>query len=105
MLLYGLLKGGREIVKKKSLEKNSVLEVLIIYTLLSFIFVLPGIKNAMGVDVKILLPIAFKSLVIFIAWILSFRAIKQMPVSLYGVIDLSRVVFASALGILVLRAS
>ena len=57
----------------------------------------------MGVDVKILLPIALKSLVIFIAWILSFRAIKQMPVSLYGVIDLSRVVFASALGILVLR--
>ena len=103
VLLYGLLKGGREIVKKKSLEKNSVLEVLIIYTLLSFIFVLPGIKSAMGVDVKILLPIALKSLVIFIAWILSFRAIKQMPVSLYGVIDLSRVVFASALGILVLR--
>ena len=103
MLLYGLLKGGREIVKKKSLEKNTVIEVLIVYTLLSFIFVLPGIKNAMSVDWIYLLPIAFKSLIIFIAWILSFRAIKQMPVSLYGVIDLSRVVFASALGIIILR--
>ena len=103
MLLYGLLKGGREIVKKKSLEKNTVIEVLIVYTLLSFIFVLPGIKNAMSVDRIYLLPIAFKSLIIFIAWILSFKAIKQMPVSLYGVIDLSRVVFASALGIIILR--
>ena len=34
---------GREIVKKKSLEKNSVIEVLIIYTLLSFIFFLTNV--------------------------------------------------------------
>ncbi|MCR5847190.1 MAG: EamA family transporter [Lachnospiraceae bacterium] len=103
VLLYGFLKGGREIVKKKSLEKNTVIEVLILYTLLSFIFVLPGAKNAMSVDFRFLIPIAFKSLLIFIAWILSFKAIKQMPVSLYGIIDLSRVVFASVLGIIVLR--
>ena len=103
VLLYGLLKGGREIVKKKSLEKNSVIEVLIIYTLLSFVFVLPGAKSAWGVQVKFLLPIAFKSFIIFTAWILSFKAIKQMPVSLYGVIDLSRVLFATLLGIVVLK--
>ena len=103
VLLYGLLKGGREIVKKKSLEKNSVIEVLIIYTLLSFIFVLPGAKSAWGVQVKFLLPIALKSFIIFTAWILSFKAIKQMPVSLYGVIDLSRVLFATLLGIVVLK--
>ncbi len=63
VLLYGLLKGGREIVKKKSLEKNTVLEVLILYTLLSFIIVLPGIKEAMHVEWLYLLPIAFKSLI------------------------------------------
>lgn len=103
VLLYGLLKGGREIVKKKSLEKNSVIEVLIIYTLLSFIFVLPGAKSAWGVQVKFLIPIALKSFIIFTAWILSFKAIKQMPVSLYGVIDLSRVLFATLLGIVVLK--
>ena len=104
VLLYGLLKGGREIVKKKSLEKNSVLEVLILYTLISFVFVLPGVKNAFEIkNYLYLLPIAFKSLIIFIAWILSFKAIKQMPVSLYGIIDLSRVVFASALGIIILH--
>ena len=102
VLLYGLLKGGREIVKKKSLEKNSVLEVLILYTLLSFVFVLPTIPHVGGVQPKIMFFIAIKSLVIFTAWILSFKAIRQMPVSLYGIIELSRVVFATVLGVLII---
>ena len=102
VLLYGLLKGGREIVKKKSLEKNTVLEVLILYTLLSFVFILPTAPKAGGVEWKIMIFIALKSLVIFTAWILSFKAIKQMPVSLYGIIDLSRVVFATVLGVIVI---
>lgn len=102
MLLYGLLKGGREIVKKKSLEKNTVLEVLVLYTLLSFVFILPTVPKAGGVGWKTMIFIALKSLVIFTAWILSFKAIKQMPVSLYGIIDLSRVVFATVLGVLVI---
>ena len=102
VLLYGLLKGGREIVKKKSLEKNSVLEVLILYTTLSFLFVVPTAKSAWGVDWQTMIFIAFKSFIIFAAWILSFKAIKKMPVSLYGIIDLSRVLFATALGIIFL---
>ena len=44
-----------------------------------------------------------KSLIIFCAWILSFKAIKKMPISLYGVLDLSRVLFATLLGSLVLH--
>lgn len=43
-LLYGVLKGVREIVKKKALEKNSTLEVLFLYTVLAFLFVLPDAK-------------------------------------------------------------
>lgn len=101
VLLYGLLKGGREIVKKKSLEKNSVLEVLIMYTSLSFLFVLPSVGEVGGVVPKDMFWIAVKSFVIFAAWILSFKAIKQMPISLYGVIDLSRVIFSTILGILI----
>ena len=33
----------------------------------------------------------------------SFRAIKKMPISLYGVLDLSRVLFATLLGVVVLH--
>jgi len=102
VLLYGVLKGVREVFKKKALEKNSIMEVLFFYTLLSFIMVLPEAKNAFSVDTEHLLYIALKSFVIFIAWICSFLAIKKMPISMYGVLDLSRVLFSTLLGAFVL---
>lgn len=103
VLLYGVLKGVREIVKKKALEKNSTIEVLFMYTLLSFLIVLPDAKNAMGLAPHFYFYIALKSFVIFLAWMFSFRAIKKMPISLYGVLDLSRVLFATLLGVIVLQ--
>ena len=103
VLLYGVLKGVREIVKKKALERNSTLEVLFMYTFLSFLFVVPDVKNAMGLETKYYLYIAFKSFIIFLAWMFSFKAIKRMPISLYGVLDLSRVLFATLLGVIVLQ--
>lgn len=103
VLLYGVLKGVREIVKKKALERNSTLEVLFMYTFLSFLFVVPDVKNAMGLETKYYLYIVFKSFIIFLAWMFSFKAIKRMPISLYGVLDLSRVLFATLLGVIVLQ--
>ncbi len=103
VLLYGVLKGVREIVKKKALEKNSTIEVLFMYTLLSFLIVLPDAKNAMGVEPHFYFYIAMKSFVIFLAWMFSFKAIKKMPISLYGVLDLSRVLFATLLGVAVMQ--
>ncbi|MCM1122501.1 MAG: EamA family transporter [Eubacterium sp.] len=103
VLLYGVLKGVREIVKKKALEKNSTIEVLFMYTLLSFLIVLPGAKSAMGMEPKFYFYVALKSFVIFLAWMFSFKAIKKMPISLYGVLDLSRVLFATLLGVIVLQ--
>ena len=103
VLLYGVLKGVREIVKKKALERNSTLEVLFMYTFLSFLIVVPDVKNAMGLEPKYYLYIALKSFVIFLAWMFSFKAIKRMPISLYGVLDLSRVLFATLLGVIVLQ--
>lgn len=108
MLVYGLLKGGREIVKKKCLERSSIVEVLFFYTLIGWILVLliPGsAKDAMTFDVHFLPLVIVKSFVIFLAWILSFKAIKSMPVSMYGVLDMSRVIFATILGLTVLQES
>lgn len=67
VLLYGLLKGAREIAKKKAMEKNSVMDVLVVYTLLSFLLVLPQAPKAGGVTVRQLSFIALKSFVIFLA--------------------------------------
>jgi len=102
-LLYGVIKGTREIIKKKSMEKNSILEVLFVYTLLSFLMVTPGVTKAGGVDATTMLLIAVKSFVIFVAWIFSFKAIKKMPISLYGLLDLSRVIFSTLMGVIFLR--
>ncbi|MBP5492529.1 MAG: EamA family transporter [Clostridiales bacterium] len=102
-LVYGLLKGGREIAKKKAMNKNTVMEVLLIYTFIGFLMVIPRAPHAMGLDSKYYFLIAIKSFVIFLAWILSFRALKHLPVSLYGILDLSRVLLATLLGVFVLH--
>ena len=102
-MLYGVLKGVRDIVKKKALEKNSTIEVLFMYTFLSFVIVFPEVKEAIGMETKFYLYVALKSFVIFLAWMFSFKAIKRMPISLYGVLDLSRVLFATLLGVFVLQ--
>lgn len=98
-LLYGLFKGAREIAKKKALEKSGVMEVLFVYTLLSFLFVVPDAGNAMGLSGTQLVCVLAKSAVIFVAWICGFQAIARLPVSLYSVLDLSRVVFSTLLGV------
>lgn len=98
-LVYGILKGGREIAKKKALGKSAVLEVLFFYTLLSFVMVVPDAKNAMGLQPVQYLYVALKSFVIFIAWLCGFYALDKMPVSLYGVLDLSRMLFSTLLGV------
>lgn len=103
VLLYGVIKGIREIVKKKSMEKNSVIEVLFVYTLLSFLMVIPTATDAFTMDFSILPWVIFKSFVIFIAWILGFKALRKIPISLYGLLDLSRVIFSTLLGVFFLH--
>lgn len=103
VLLYGLLKGGREIAKKKAMDKNSVMEVLFTYTLLSFILVIPQAPKAGGLEPKFYFLIALKSFCMFLAWICSFNSLKRLPVSLYGVLSLSRVIFGTLLGVIFLH--
>ena len=103
VLVYGLLKGCREIAKKKALDKNTVIEVLFFYTLISFLLVVPSAGEAFGTERGKLLPIAFKSFIIFVAWMCGFKAIKKMPISIVGILDMSRVVFSMLLALLVLK--
>ncbi len=103
VLIYGALKGVRDISKKLALKRNNVTEVLFAYTLISFVLVTPEVTRCLGVPWHIMLAVAFKSFIIFIAFLCSFHAIKKMPVSLYGVLDLSRMLFAMILGVTVLK--
>ena len=103
VLLYGLLKGGREIAKKKAMEKNTVMEVLFTYTLLSFILVIPQAPKAGGLEIKFYFLIALKSFCMFLAWLCSFHSLKRLPVSLYGILSLSRVLFGTLMGVIFLH--
>lgn len=102
---YGLLKGIRDVMKKVALKKSSTVEVLFFYTLLSFVFVLPWTGEAMSIfngGIHYLALIAVKSLVIYIAWICSFKAIEKLPIGFYGLMDMSRVIITSVLSVTLL---
>lgn len=103
VLFYGVLKGAREIAKKLAMNKNSVMEVLVIYTLISFVFVIPSFPKALGLEYKFYFLIAIKSFAIFIAWICGFYSLKRLPVSVVGILDLSRIIFATMSGVLFLH--
>lgn len=94
VLLYGILKGIRDVIKKKALEKSTVMEVLFFYTVIAFIMVLPTAPEAVSLDKVYIGIIAFKSLLVFSAWVLGFKALSKLPVSFYGVMDLSGVLFS-----------
>lgn len=102
---YGLLKGIRDVMKKVALQKSSIIEVLFFYTLLSFIFVLPWAGEAFQMfdgGGHYLAMIALKSLIIYIAWICSFKAIEKIPIGFYGLMDMSRVIITSVMSVTLL---
>ena len=103
VLLYGVFKGFREIAKKKAIEQNTVMETLFFYSFLAFLMIIPTAKDALEMMPKYYGLIFLKSFVIFIAWILGFEAIKKMPISTYGVLDLSRVLFSTFFGVTILH--
>lgn len=104
-LIFGICKGAREGVKKKALGKSTLFEVLFVYTLIGFVLVLPASKNVFGVPFEYYFYILIKSLLVFTAWLCSFNSIKHMPVGMYGVMDMARVLFATVMGITIMGES
>lgn len=99
VLFYGISKGVRDGLKKLSMQKSSLMEVLLFHSLLAFIFTIPFSKNIFGMP-PVYYPLIFlKSFVIFLAWIFSFKSIRKMPLSYFGIIDMSRVIFSTCLGV------
>ena len=99
ILLYGILKGAREPIKKGVLKDVGVLTALFVYTFVGFLMSAPTAEGVFSVTPFAFLLVVIKSLVIFVAWILAFVAIKKVPVSVYGICDMSRVIFSTLLGV------
>lgn len=104
--VYGILKGIRDVMKKVALKKSSTIEVLFFYSLISLILLIPTIGDAAAIFTSGSLPylgfILIKSFVIYVAWICSFKAIENLPIGFYGIMDMSRVVITSVLSVTLL---
>lgn len=102
IIIYALLKGSREGMKKAALKQSSSNEILFFYTLVGLILVLPFSRAAFTLSPVFIFYAFIKALVVCTAWIFAFSALKNMSVSLYGIMDLSRMIFSTALGVFVL---
>lgn len=105
ILLYGILKGSREPIKKGVLKDVGVLTALFVYTFVGFLMSAPTAVGVFSVTPFAFSLVVIKSFVIFVAWILAFEAIKKVPVSVYGICDMSRVIFSTLLGVFFLGES
>ena len=99
VLLYALFKGARDGMKKAALGKSSADEILFFYTLIGFLFILPFSGNAFSLKPIYIFYAFIKAAVVSLGWIFSYAALKKISVSLYGIMDLSRILFATAFGV------
>ena len=102
-LTYGILKGIRECMKKAALKKTGLMETLFWYMLVGFVFTLPDIKEALALNPSDIFWVFIKSVLVSTGFILSFTAIKRMPVSLYSVMTLSQMVFTTIFSVVFLK--
>ena len=104
ILFYGFCKGIREALKKKAMETCSVIEVLFFYTFFAFLLTIPFSigQNIFDVSGVYHLVMLLKALIIFVAWICALSAMKRLPLSIYSVLDMSRMLFSILLGIIFL---
>lgn len=104
ILIYGIFKGLREGLKKKAMETNSIVEVLFFYTLFAFLMTIPMSISAdlFDVSLKYHLVLIVKSGIIFAAWLCALNSIKRLPLSVYSVMDMGRIISAILLGVILL---
>ena len=105
VIIYGVLKSSRDCMKKAALKKSSLYEVLFFYTLIGLCFALPSLPEALKLAPTLIFYVFLKSVVVCTAWFFSCLALGKMSVSLYGIMDLARVVFSMLLGVFALGES
>lgn len=101
ILIYGIFKGLREALKKKAMETNSIVEVLFFYTLFAFLMTIPMSisSNLFDVSLKYHLVLVLKAFIIFAAWLCALNSIKRLPLSVYSVMDMGRIISSILLGV------
>ncbi len=105
VLFYALMKGSRDGMKKAALQKSGADEILFFYTLIGLILILPFSASAFSLAPIYIFYAFIKAAVVGLGWIFSYAALKKISVSLYGIMDLSRILFSTAFGVWLLGES
>ncbi|MBR5517839.1 MAG: EamA family transporter [Clostridia bacterium] len=98
-LSYGILKSGRDFMKKEALKRNSLMETLFFYMFVGFIFTLPDLKSALQCEPFFIFMGFVKAVIVCIGFILSFVAVRGLPLGFYSLMTLSQMVFTTLIGI------
>ncbi|MBP2032101.1 putative membrane protein [Clostridium algifaecis] len=103
VIASGILLGFSDITKKETFKKNSVITVLALYSIFSFLFVSFEFSNAINLGSDKILIILFKTFIVFLVWILSFTAIKNLPISVITPFDTLNPMFSIIFGVVLLN--
>ena len=95
--LSALLLGLYDVAKKKALQENGVLTVLLVATGLSTLFLLPFFRLGPSGDY---LKLAFKAVLVTVSWISGMVGLKMLPLTTVSTIKGSRPVFVVLLSII-----
>ena len=76
--------------------------MLFFYTFFAFLLTIPFSKDVFLVSFKYHIAIVIKSFAIFVAWLCALNSIKRLPISVYSVMDMGRMVFSILLGVIFL---
>lgn len=101
-LISGLIFGFYDITKKTALGKSALLNVLFMHSFLCFVLVSFELPHALDVSYQNMALFIFKALCIFFSWILSFIALRNMPISVFTPFATLTPVFSIILGFFIL---
>lgn len=102
-ILYALIIGFYNCAKKKAVKQNSVYEVNAYLALISFFLTMLISNNVFLIDLRYLPIIFVKSLIIAGAWLTAAYLINKIPISLFAVLMLSKILFSVILSIIWLK--
>lgn len=105
VFVYAIFNGLFQCSKKKSVEKNSIYEVLAYFSSIAFLITMFFSNNVFEIELKYLIFILLKSTVVVLSWLFGVYAIDKMPVSLFGVLNLSRIIFSIIMSVIFLGES
>ena len=101
--IHAIFAGIFQTSNKKARESNNALEILGIFSLLSLMLTFLISKNIFDIEVIYLFAVFIKSSVIVLALLLNLYAVKNVSLSKYGIIHLSRVIFSVLLSVIILK--